>query len=269
MGTRVLKGFTIIETVLFLAITGMLVLGAMVGVGANVNIQRYKDAAETFNATIQSFYSDVTNVQNGRNSIEHCNSIAAVVVDPSGAERGQSRCMLVGKYIRLIKGDIAVYSVLAVENASFSPSATDTDISLLHDKYYLNLSQTDVIKTKMEWGTEIIKHLSPTTTSDRGTILIVRSPDSGQIYTFSSNTVPTDTDISSLGITTSPAFLRDMVVAGNTTPGQATQTYCIESSGLFSQGQMAVYIAPFATSSSAVELVSNDTLTSKGLTYKC
>lgn len=269
MGTRVIKGFTIIETVLFLGVTGLLVLGAMVGVGANVNIQRYKDATETFNATIQSLYSDVTNVQNGRSSNQYCNSIAAVIDDPGGDERGQSRCMIIGKYVRLIKGDVTTYNVLAVENASFSPSASDTDVSILHDKYYLNLSQTDSIKTKMEWGTEIIKQITPTTTSDRGTILIVRSPESGQIYTFSSNTVPTDTDIANLGTTVSPAFVRDMVVAGDTTPGQAAQTYCIESSGLFSQGQMAIYIAPYATSSSAVELVSNDTLASKGLPYRC
>jgi len=272
MGTRVLSGFTIIETVLFLGITGLLVLGVMIGVGANVNVQRYRDATETFKSVIQSQYADVTNVQNGRSAQQQCNSAAGVVDNPSGAARGQSDCMIIGKYVRIVKNKISAYTVLGREKANVTPSDTK-DITLLKQKYTLNISRTEVVEKTMEWGTEIARPIVSGVTAGRTprsiAMLILRSPDSGQVYTFWTNTVPSDADIENLSVTTAPSFLTNMIVAGTTTPGQAAQTLCIESSGLFNQGQMALYIAPYAASTSAVELVSKETLAGKGLPYSC
>lgn len=266
MGTRASSGFTIIETLLFLGVTGLLVMGALIGVGANVNIQRYRDSTETFKNVIQQQYASVTNVQNSRDNNWSCTSAAGAVVDPNGLDRGQSTCVVVGKYVRIQGGNISSYTVLARER--FSPPATTDDISALQTKYILNISKAEVDEREMEWGTEIARPKNgPGDTSSRTprslALLFIRSPESGQVFTFASNTVPSNVDIQNLQPTTSPAFLTSMIVAGNTTPGQGEQLICIESSGLFDVGQMALYIAPYASSTNAIELMNNTALASR------
>lgn len=272
MGTRASSGFTIIETLLFLGVTGLLVLGALIGVGTNVNIQRYRDAAETFKNVIQQQYSSVTNVQNGRDNNWSCTNAAGAMADVNGVDRGQSNCVVVGKYVRIQGGDIASYTVLARERFA-APAATD-DIQALQTRYILNISKTQVDERTMEWNTEIAWPKAGSSartpiTPRSVALLFIRSPESGQVFTFSSNTVPSDADIQALQPTVSPAFLTSMIVAGNQTPGQGGQVICVESSGLFDLGQMGLYIAPFAGSTNAVELMSNNTMQTRGMNDRC
>ena len=273
MTVRASSGFTIIETVLFLGITGLMVLGMMVGVGASVNVQRYRDASESFKSLIQAQYADVNNVQNGRTANWVCNSAAAAIPDAGTVAPGQSDCMIVGKYVRIEQGKVSSYTVLARERPGVTPSDS-TDITALKEKYVLNIARTEVVTSQMEWGTEIARPIPDTGSSTARTpysvaLLFVRSPESGQIYTFNSDTVPTDKDIESLSTTAAPSFIADMLVGGLTTPGRAERVLCVESSGLFSPGQNALYIAPYATDTNSVELVSNDTLKQKGLKVSC
>ena len=281
MVTRTSSGFTIIETLLFLGITGLLVLGALIGTGANVNIQRYRDATETFKAVIQDQYADTANVQNGRQNGGRCNTAAGVVSDASGEVRGQSKCVVVGKYVRVSGGNISIYTVLARERATTTP--TSDDLISLRSNYALNISRTEVEKRTMEWGTTITWPATipgePLAKADNNgaagsarsiALLFLRSPDSGQVYTFSSNTVPTDVDIDNLSPTASPGFLTSMIVAGEgALPSQKARIICVNSTGLFDYGQSAVYIAPYATSSSSVELMSNDTMATRKVNGKC
>ena len=53
------KGFTIIETMLVLSVTGLLSVGIMVGWSVNINRQRYDDSVNTFKSDIQQIFSDV------------------------------------------------------------------------------------------------------------------------------------------------------------------------------------------------------------------
>lgn len=274
MGTRASSGFTIIETLLFLGVTGLLVLGALIGVGTNVNIQRYRDSAETFKNVMQQQYASVTNVQNGRDNNWRCTSAAGAAADANGVDRGQSSCVVVGKYVRIQGGNISTYTVLALER--FAAPAAANDISSLKSNYILNISKTEVDERTMEWNTEIAwpktGYLSVTNTTPRSVaLLFIRSPDSGQVYTFSSNTVPSNADIQALSPTASPVFLTNMIVAGVDTPGQGQveQVICVESSGLFDPGKMALYISPYAASTNAVELMTNTTMTSRGVDAQC
>lgn len=272
MGNRASSGFTIIETLLFLGVTGLLVLGALIGVGTNVNIQRYRDSAETFKNVIQQQYASVTNVQNGRDNNWSCTNAAGATADPNGIDRGQSACIIVGKYVRIQGGNISSYTVLARER--FAPPETIDDISALQTSYILNISKAEVEERTMEWGTEIAwpksgpMRVTPATPRSIA-LLFIRSPESGQVFTFASNTVPSDADIQALQPTASPAFLTSMIVAGNQTPGQGAQVICVESAGLFDLGQMGLYISPFAASTNAVELMTTTTMRSSGVDASC
>lgn len=270
MGTNKLAGFTIIETTLFLGISSFLIVALIASTGNSINIQRYNDAVETFKSTLQQQYADVTSVQNSRDDNWSCGSTATPITTGTVKDnRGQSSCSLVGKYVRIEDDKLSVYRVVAYENAT--PVTSANDIISLKDNYVLNVSQDDVDVSTMEWGTRIsypatqsgAPYSMPQNPRKMG-ILIVRSPDSGQIYTFTNS----DSSVPNVGGIGS-ANLESMLVAGNSVPGQGSRLICVNSSGLLANSDRAIQLGAFASGSSAVEVQSNDYLVSIGSAYKC
>lgn len=246
MGTRTSKGFTIIETVLFLGISGMLIVGMIVGAGASLNIQRYRDATETFKTLVQAQYSDIANVQNSRTNGWSCDS-TATTADDGSVFRGQSQCLLLGKYMRIEGGDITLYTVLGRE---ISDDIRTNDLDVLRMNYAINASAADVDEKSMEWGTEITWAKSGVDSSGTNPrsmgILFVRSPESGLIYTFTRDTVPAKDSVNQAAFT-------DLLNGS-----REQRTLCVGSNGLVLTADRGVYIGPFAASASAVEVRSND-----------
>ena len=263
MGARISSGFTIIETMLFLAVTGLLIMGALIGTGTALANQRYKDAVETFKSVVQTQYAELGSVKNDRSDAWKCGSDAKPV---TGSEyRGQSDCLVVGRYMTLNQKDISIYTVLANGNVGATPKPDD--IATMKGNYTYNVTP-DVESRTMEWGTEISwpssgdgSH-SPATPRTLG-ILILRSPDSGQIYTFTSNAIPA----SSSAINS--ATFTNMMIPGDTIPGQNGRLVCVQSGGSIFGGDRAVYIQPRASAASAIEVRSNDTTATLGGNTKC
>lgn len=250
---------------LFLAVTGLLVLGILIGTGTALNNQRYRDAVETFKNLMQEQYADLGSVQNGRDNTWSCN--AAALPSPGGDTiRGQSDCLLVGKYMRIDGRDITIYPVLAYKTGSATPGSI-SDIDVLDSQYAYNVARTEVNEAQMEWGTQISWPRSgsgartPNYPRTLG-LLFIRSPETGSIYTFSSDTVPDKTAINQ-------ATFTDLINAGATIPGQAARQICILSSGLFPTGDTGIYLTQFAAASSAVEVRSNNFIQSQGGTTRC
>lgn len=273
MGTNKLAGFTIIETTLFLGISSFLIVALIASTGNSINIQRYNDAVETFKSVLQQQYADVASVQNSRNDNWSCGSTANPTTTGTVKDnRGQSECSLVGKYVRIEDDKLSIYRVVAYESATpATPATSANDIISLKDNYVLNVSQDDMDSSTMEWGTRIsypatqsgAPYSMPQNPRKMG-ILIVRSPDSGQVYTFtnSDSDVPDDGSIGS-------ANLESMLVAGGTIPGQSSRLICVNSSGLLANNDRAINLGAFASGSSAVEMQTNDYLISEGSAYKC
>lgn len=259
MGARISSGFTIIETMLFLAVTGLLIMGALIGAGTSIANQRYKDSVETFKTLLQTQYSELGSIKNDRPDTLSCGTNAIPV---TGSQfRGQSDCMIVGRYMTINAGDIAIYTVLAHANAG--ATAQPNDVASLNANYTYNVTP-DVEDHTMEWGTQIAWPSSgggartPTTPRTLG-ILIVRSPDSGRVYTFTSDSIPSSAS------TITNATFKSMIIAGNVQPGQAGRTVCVQSNGSILGGDEAVYLQTEAASASAVEVRSNSiTLTIDG-----
>jgi type II secretory pathway pseudopilin PulG len=269
MGTQKLAGFTIIETMLFLAISGLLVVSLLATVGASVNIQRYRDATETFKSLLQQQYADLSSVQNARGNNWSCGSNATPVTGGAGEIRGQSTCMLVGKYMRIDGSDITIFNVIGYPKSGTTKQSND--IASLQNNYTLNASTFDVERTNMEWGTQIafpvVVNGSPNpvqATPHKIGFLVVRSPDSGLIYTFTNND-PNVPDEANIG----PSTFTDMLVSGNTNPGQGDRLICIDSNGLFASNDRGVYINSFASSATSVEVRTNDYMTSVNQGTKC
>src|SRR4029450_12347478 len=98
MGTKTQSGFTLIEVMLFLAVTGLLAMGILAGSGAAINQQRYRDSVNSLKSDIQQQYSEVTSVINSRGANWECNA-NGVISDtggPAGEARGRSDCVMLG-----------------------------------------------------------------------------------------------------------------------------------------------------------------------------
>lgn len=266
MGNIKQAGFTIIETMLFLGVSSLLIVLLIAGTGASINVQRYQDAAESFKSLLQQQYADVSSVQNSRGNNWSCGASATPTTSGSVQDnRGQSKCVLLGKYVRLENEKVSIYRVVAYQRAS---TVQGNDVDSLKANYTLNISRDSVDTSTMEWGTKIAYPKSgggtiPLANRKMG-ILIVRSPDSGQVYTFTNS----DSDVPSDGAANS-ASLAGMLVAGDSVPGQGERLICINSGGMFTTDDRSVRLVTYAASSGAVELQTNVILKANDSDYQC
>jgi type II secretory pathway pseudopilin PulG len=269
MGNLKQAGFTIIETTLFLGISSFLIVTLIAGTGNSVNVQRYNDAVQTLKSTIQRQYGDLSSVQNSRDDNWSCGTNAAPIQTGTIKQnRGQSNCLLLGKYVRLEDDKIDIYTVTGYQKAN--TSLTD-DVSLLKANYQLNISADTIESSTLEWGTKISNPKvmnnapNPLPQNPRKVgILVVRSPDSGQIYTFtnSDNNVPAKAGVGSVS-------LANMLVTGDSIPGQGQRVLCVNSGGLQANDGQAIVISQFATSASSVEMQTNDYMAKSGSGIRC
>lgn len=255
MGTHSKPGFTIIETMLVLAITGVLIAGLLVGIGSSISNQRYGDAVSSFKALLQDQYSRVSNVSNDRDADWTCAANATPVQAGGGIAPGQSDCVLLGRYVGVVNGDISMATIVGYEN---STAAGTNDITELKDNYTLGVSTSSVETTTLEWGAQIAWPKSgggfrnPTTPRSLA-IFILRSPNSGTTYTFTSDTVVDVADISS-------ATLKAMMVQTTASyPGQGARTICVDPGGVGVPEILAVNISSGASAPGAIETRSNAT----------
>lgn len=236
-------GFTIIETMLFLGITGLLVMGVLVGTGTSINIQRYRDSVSSLQSVLQQQFSDVSNVNNDRTSDWACSGTAIPVQTPvgGGIARGQSDCVILGRYISTSDSHIlTIKSVVGYIPSSSSVGLNDVDALAL---YKVHISPVTTETYEVEWGSSIVKP-----GGDVGmifSILVLRSPSSGIIRTFNSiDKVVADNDIASLV---------------NQTALQTSAKMCVNSNGLFTTARTAVEVTANATSASGVEVLGEAT----------
>ncbi len=227
-----IAGFTIIETMLFLGISGLLVMVVLVGTGSAINTQRYRDSVTSLQSLLQQQYSEVANVINNT-SVNTCGS-------ENNIPRGQSQCVVLGRYITT-KDDGSTLIVRDVIGQPIDINAemkTD-DVEVLK-QYTLSVLPTADKNYTVEWGS-LLKNTNGTTNSSLS-MLILRSPSSGVIRTFINNTsVVADDKLTSDLLAAVPSAL--MVPA----------ELCVQQSGLFTGSKMAVQINANSTNASGIE----------------
>ena len=258
MGSSNKTGFTLIETMLFLAITGALVVAVLIGTGASINVQRYRDSVTSLKSLIQQQYSDAVNVQNQSLPTNvSCDSNANVSTTGTTLPRGQSDCVLMGKYMTISGGYVTTSTVVGHASGTTTPDLSD--IALIKS-YNLSTLPSSTETSQLDWGTQIAWPKSGSGSKSPNTprsiaILVIRSPQSGQNYTFTGDdiTVP----------------LKSLVVAGLGNPGQMQRTICVASDGLTNNNDMAISINAYAASSSDIESRSNAINLSLGINSQC
>lgn len=230
MTTHAVRGFTIIEVMLFLAVTGMLTVSILVGSGMVIAQQRYRDSVNSLKGFIQEQYSQTANVMNSDASNPVC-SVQGNTLDLSGdtlQPRGTSECLLLGRYLRVEPTNVTVYDVIG--QPATDEEGTD-DVGALQN-YTLALSDNFEMK-EVAWGAMIV---SPgTATGLTASVLIVRSPLSGSVVTF-------------VGDGNQPPA--ELVSSSN----MVQKDFCVDSQGGAIASRLAVRINARATSQSSIEI---------------
>lgn len=228
-------GFTIIETMLFLGITGLLVMGVLVGAGTSINVQRYHDSVTSLQSVLQHQFSEVANVSNDSLS-NPCYGDSSV-----NNPRGQSNCVILGRFITTTDSHkLSIKSVIGYITGTQTTFTNDVDVL---KSYQVRVSPSGSEVYDMEWGSSIVRPGAGTPMVF--SMLTLRSPISGVLRTFiDPNAAVADIDVATL--VDKNALLQSAKV-------------CVNSNGLFTGGKSAVFVTANATSAAGVETLGEAT----------
>lgn len=245
MVTKNNTGFTIIETMLFLGVAGALTVGVLVGSGLAINQQRYRDSVNSVKSFIQQQYSEVTNVVNDRAGSEACTN--GVVVQPPAIvtpeSRGTSECMMLGRYVTLSDDGKKLIASNVIGSRTAGAAEESSDIEEIKKNYKLDLSTIGQDAVDVPWGARIVKQKTSPADPLSLSMLILRSPLSGSIMTYTHESNNAD--------------LTAIVAVGN---NSTVRNLCIDASkGTYVGNRLAVQISPFATSQGAIQIPPENT----------
>jgi type II secretory pathway pseudopilin PulG len=189
MGKQYQSGFTIIEVTLFLAVSGLLAVGILAGVGNTINQQRYRDSVNSFMMLLQNQYSNVINTQNDRSrSPEVENSLCSGNTE----SRGRTNCVIAGRLLYSSNGkDIVTGNVIATTPDEYS--LTDSDDTAFRS-IGLTIDPSSLATQTIEWEAKLANNSG---TGANFSVFIGRSPAGGNIKTFITTTYAPETPSSS------------------------------------------------------------------------
>jgi|JI10StandDraft_1071094.scaffolds.fasta_scaffold07654_2 Tfp pilus assembly protein FimT len=223
-------GFTIIEVIIFLAISGLMLTVAMVGSGSLARQARFSDSVNTFQSTLQREYEEVVNGVNIRQSSE-------VGCGGSARQTGTDDCILLGKVISF-NHDGGTDAVVRYVTDQPPYTATGTILEQINAANP-KLSSSNAQTHQLSWGAsfQTASRLTGVSPSDSGALVkqgssyalvnniaFLRSPNSSQIITYyfyaDDPTDPADVELN----------LRQAVSSANTTFTTGTQAnICIRN----------------------------------------
>ena len=239
-------GFTIIEVILFLGITGLLALSLLGGWTTMINTQRYKDSVKTVQSFIQTQYNLVYNVEIIRDASggPYCvvNGSGQPVFQASGDSRGQSDCIQMGRLVHISQGStIDVFPIVGVDEEE---TATN-DLQSIENRNPV-IAQSDLLLTENEltipWQAEV-KQPGGSTDTQNVALAIVRSPLTGSVHTY---VRPTD------GVTV--PTMDQMLTEGD----ERDVVLCLDPGTAFSGSRIGVIVRERASAQSFVQTIQED-----------
>lgn len=154
-------GYTIIEIILFVAISGLLILGVLAGFRGSLQSNRYTDTTRSFESHIESQYSGVKS----GSIIQDINANGKVQCDtPQESYPGSSDvCVIIGKLLRFTTGvnsSVTTHNIVAnieQSDACHTP-ATVSGVELLK-RYCPRVLDMDQVANEAspQWAAQISK----------------------------------------------------------------------------------------------------------------
>ncbi len=269
--SKMRRGFTLIEVALFLAVTGLLFAGVMVGVQNSIWQQRYNDTVQNFANFLRNVYSEVSNPQSSGNGRSEELAIYGKLIS-FGEKRG-----LDGAELDANTQKVFVYDVVGDVNAAKVGSGSI--IELLE-----KLDANAVVRTKDKgvtvnaklagivesyspiWGSviEAAKGDSEHAANNnlyKGSILIVRHPKSGAINTLvSDNVIEVNETLKYADWSSSYGYIDELLTSKLSTFRLEDANFCVNPYGIGENGttKRNIRIVKNARNSSGVEIIDLD-----------
>jgi type II secretory pathway pseudopilin PulG len=235
------RGFTIIEVMLFLAVSGALAVGILAGSGVAITQQRYRDSVNSLQTLLRQQYNETDHVINDRDKDRNCKNAVISTSNGPAEARGTSECVIIGKYVTITNGTvITISSVVGQARAGTSINDASNDFEALK-QYDLGISTADTDVSDVAWGASI-RNVSDTNDQKNLAFLILRSPLTGSLRTFSGS------------IPSASESIATLVSEANS----AEKKICVDSASIVAGPTLGVVVRANAASASAVELLGVD-----------
>lgn len=273
-----MQGFTIIEVTLFLAVSGLLMMGILGGAMSGINQQRYRDATTTLQSQMHQLYIDTLNVHSlSVNQDLEC-------IEPSGSAasgiRGRTGCLLLGRFMQIdTGGNYEVYNVVSTQVQSIGTvagcAAEDARGIDVFAGCGLQVDAANVESGSVGWGATLSWPREgggsrPHPDSDPNrlgaerelALLVLRSPNTGHVYTFTGDRAEEQP---------STNYLQALIRNGREGEyhGTTHRVVCVDPTGMTIAEPMAILIRQNATSSQHIELVSGNLIGESGWDTRC
>ena len=191
------KGFTLIEIVLFLAVTAALFIGIAGGMQNAISRQRYDDVVQNFAEFLRSIYSEVSNPQSaGKGNSTQYAIYGKLIVFGEGYDINGAKITDSGV------NPVFIYDVVGkpagsqdIGSGSASQLLYNLEANVVRQVSSSKVALVYPEKYEPRWQMEILN-----TSNNRftGSILVVRHPRSGTINTLvSSATIPVNQEVAS------------------------------------------------------------------------
>lgn len=205
MGNQKQKGFTIIEVVLFLAISSLLLASLLFGINTSINQQRYKDSVVSLISLLQEQYILAANVNSQRDAKWTCDVDAPTISSTADNTRGTTDCVVVGRLVQIKNGDTATTAnIVAYKVNEDLLKTSSSDIQAFTDAVQLaaltdraSVSDREAGTYTLNWGSKakVLNRVGDVAGSGNAiTIAILRSPVTGTTSTYIVNEATQDWD---------------------------------------------------------------------------
>lgn len=183
------RGFTIIEVILFLAISGLLLAGAMAGMTSNINNSRFNDAIRSTTSYIQRQYSELGTGVSNRPNLLNCDTSANVSVLGPTKPPGMTNCVVMGRFIK-IEGTRLTTRYIIGYRASLSGLSADDTLAIRSMLPRVAGTETFANEYEVPWGIRVVETRLPSGVFAATGFAIIRSPASGNIVFYAFQTTP-------------------------------------------------------------------------------
>lgn len=264
-------GFTLVEVSLFLAISGLLLIGIIAGTQNSINAQRFKDSVQNYVEFLRAVYSEVENPQspgNGRSDYAIYGRLISF---------GQTTA-LDGTSISNNEQKIYVYDVIGNSNSIGTGSVTtalkaaNANVVFENKDAAGNVTSVsfagNVREYEPTWSSAIDDATKTNGTPYKGSILIVRHPSSGTISTLvSSRVIQVNYIVKQANQTRSFADAEKMLKDNLSSFGTREVNFCVNPSGAGVKADIRrnVRLLSNARNASGIELINQDDSNNKCL----